>query len=113
MDTLRTVYRIDRDHPGSDVAGETAAALAAASIVFRSRDPGYSRLLLDRAIEVFISVLLLASAHRHPFAFIVVAHDVHPQCMYMYASACACTCTCMHGHVWVIHNNKLFMARHG
>ncbi|KAI6686039.1 hypothetical protein NL676_031952 [Syzygium grande] len=53
MDTLRTVYRIDRSHPGSDVAGETAAALAAASIVFRSRDPGYSRLLLDRAVRVF------------------------------------------------------------
>ncbi|XP_057961322.1 endoglucanase 8 [Malania oleifera] len=53
MDTLRTVYKIDRAHPGSDVAGETAAALAAASIVFRSRDPAYSRLLLSRAIEVF------------------------------------------------------------
>ncbi|GAB2296951.1 Esterase/lipase/thioesterase [Dionaea muscipula] len=53
MDTLRTVYRVDREHPGSDVAGETAAALAAASIVFRSRDPPYSRLLLDRAVRVF------------------------------------------------------------
>lgn len=52
MDTLRTVYNIDGSHPGSDVAGETAAALAAASIVFRSRDPGYSRLLLDRAVRV-------------------------------------------------------------
>lgn len=52
MDTLRTVYKIDGSHPGSDVAGETAAALAAASIVFRSRDPGYSRLLLDRAVRV-------------------------------------------------------------
>ncbi|XP_023532564.1 endoglucanase 8 [Cucurbita pepo subsp. pepo] len=53
MDTLRTVYKIDGDHPGSDVAGETAAALAAASIVFRSRDPSYSRLLLNRAVSVF------------------------------------------------------------
>lgn len=52
MDTLRTVYKIDRAHPGSDVAGETAAALAAASIVFRSRDPAYSRLLLNRAVRV-------------------------------------------------------------
>nr|CAA67156.1 endo-1,4-beta-glucanase [Arabidopsis thaliana] len=52
MDTLRTVYKIDRAHPGSDVAGETAAALAAASIVFRKRDPAYSRLLLDRATRV-------------------------------------------------------------
>ncbi|KAL7132284.1 hypothetical protein ABFS83_12G062600 [Erythranthe nasuta] len=53
MDTLRTAYRIDANNPGSDVAGETAAALAAASIVFRSRNPAYSRLLLDRAIKVF------------------------------------------------------------
>lgn len=52
MDTLRTVYKIDGAHPGSDVAGETAAALAAASIVFRSRDPAYSRLLLNRAVRV-------------------------------------------------------------
>ncbi|KAH9610131.1 hypothetical protein KSS87_004778 [Heliosperma pusillum] len=53
MDTLRTVYAIDRNNPGSDVAGETAAALAAASIVFRRRDPVYSRLLLSRAVKVF------------------------------------------------------------
>ncbi|KAI4357597.1 hypothetical protein L6164_001535 [Bauhinia variegata] len=53
MDTLRTVYKIDGSHPGSDVAGETAAALASASIVFRSRDPAYSRLLLNRAVRVF------------------------------------------------------------
>ncbi|KAK9074551.1 hypothetical protein SSX86_007149 [Deinandra increscens subsp. villosa] len=53
MDTLRTVYKVDRNHPGSEVAGETAAALAAASIVFRSRDPAYSRILLDRAVKVF------------------------------------------------------------
>lgn len=52
MDTLRTVYKIDRNHPGSDVAGETAAALAAGSIVFRSRDPVYSRILLNRAVKV-------------------------------------------------------------
>lgn len=58
MDTLRTVYKIDSNNPGSDVAGETAAALAAASIVFRSRDPAYSRLLLNRAISVSQLLLL-------------------------------------------------------
>lgn len=52
MDTSRMAYKIDANHPGSDVAGETAAALAAASIVFRSRDPAYSRLLLNRAVKV-------------------------------------------------------------
>ncbi|XP_057550900.1 endoglucanase 8-like [Amaranthus tricolor] len=53
MDTLRTVYAIDRNHPGSDVAGETAAALAAASIVFRTHDRAYSHALLNRAVKVF------------------------------------------------------------
>ncbi|RWW79356.1 hypothetical protein BHE74_00012366 [Ensete ventricosum] len=52
MDTPRTVYKVDRDHPGSEIAGETAAALAAASIAFRSADPAYSARLLDRAISV-------------------------------------------------------------
>ncbi|KAJ0808874.1 putative cellulase [Helianthus annuus] len=51
MDTLRTAYKIDRNHPGSNVAGETAAALAAASIVFRSRNPAYSCFLLNRAVK--------------------------------------------------------------
>ncbi|KAK9105936.1 hypothetical protein Scep_022780 [Stephania cephalantha] len=64
MDTLRTVYKIDQNHPGSDVAGETAAALAAASIVFRSRDPLYSALLLSRAISVFE----FADKHRGPYS---------------------------------------------
>lgn len=58
MDTLRTVSKIDRNHPGSDVAGETAAALAAASIVFRSRDPTYSRILLNRAVKVRLILFL-------------------------------------------------------
>lgn len=52
MDTSRAVYKVDGSHPGSDVAGETAAALAAASIVFRSRDPAYSAMLLKRAVTV-------------------------------------------------------------
>ncbi|XP_078444120.1 endoglucanase 8-like [Wolffia australiana] len=53
MDTPRSVYKVTRAHPGSDVAGESAAALAAASLVFRLRDPPYSRRLLDRAAQVF------------------------------------------------------------
>ncbi|CAL1361697.1 unnamed protein product [Linum trigynum] len=53
MDTTRTVYKIDRNTPGSEVAGETAAALAAASMVFRKSNPSYSKLLLSRAMRVF------------------------------------------------------------
>ncbi|CAN1190205.1 Endoglucanase 8 [Linum perenne] len=49
MDTLRTVFKIDRAHPRSDVAGESAAA----SIILCSRDPSYSALLLNRVIRAF------------------------------------------------------------
>ena len=35
MDTPRTVYKVDAAHPGSDVAAETAAALAASAVAFR------------------------------------------------------------------------------
>ena len=52
MDTPRSVSKIDRNTPGSDVAAETAAALAAASIVFRRSDPIYFKLLIRRAIRV-------------------------------------------------------------
>lgn len=54
MDTPRTVFKIDRNSPGSDVAAETAAALAAASLVFRRNDPIYSKLLVRRAMGVNI-----------------------------------------------------------
>lgn len=53
MDTPRTVYKISKDKPGSDVAAEIAAAMAAASIVFRSSDAAYSQRLLQTAIRVF------------------------------------------------------------
>ncbi|XP_074322577.1 LOW QUALITY PROTEIN: endoglucanase 9-like [Apium graveolens] len=53
MDTVRSVYFVSSSNPGSDVAAETAAALAAASMVFRKVDPVYSRLLLITAKNVF------------------------------------------------------------
>lgn len=52
MTTSRQAYRIDQNNPGSDLAGETAAAMAAASIVFRRYNPAYSRLLLTHATQV-------------------------------------------------------------
>lgn len=53
MDTARTVYTVDAPNPASDVAGETAAALAASSMAFRSSDPGYAETLLRTAARVF------------------------------------------------------------
>lgn len=53
MAMSRTSYKIDQAHPGSDLAGETAAALAAASIVFKTDDPAYSATLLAHAIQLY------------------------------------------------------------
>lgn len=53
MDTARTVYTVDAPNPASDVAGETAAALAASSMAFSSSDPGYSQTLLRTAVKAF------------------------------------------------------------
>ncbi|KAK4797020.1 hypothetical protein SAY86_029346 [Trapa natans] len=53
MDTPRNVYKVSAENPGSDVAAETAAALAAASIVFKDSDHSYSARLLQTAIKVF------------------------------------------------------------
>ncbi|QCD89011.1 endoglucanase [Vigna unguiculata] len=53
MDTPRTAFAVSRDHPGSEVSAEIAAALAASSIVFRKYHTAYSARLLQRAIMVF------------------------------------------------------------
>ncbi|GAU25056.1 hypothetical protein TSUD_257500, partial [Trifolium subterraneum] len=53
MTTPRRAYKVDENNPGSDVAGETAAALAAASILFKKIDPHYSRVVLHHAQQLF------------------------------------------------------------
>lgn len=53
MTTSRQAYKVDADNPGSDLAGETAAAMAAASLVFRRSNPHYSHLLLHHAQQLF------------------------------------------------------------
>ncbi|KAJ3123334.1 hypothetical protein HK098_002025 [Nowakowskiella sp. JEL0407] len=49
----RPSYRVTTAKPGSDVAGEFAAAFAAASILFKSTDPTYSATLLSAAKSVY------------------------------------------------------------
>ncbi|KAJ6341682.1 hypothetical protein OIU78_009771 [Salix suchowensis] len=53
MTTDRRAYKIDPSNPGSDLAGETAAAMAAASIVFRRSNPSYANELLAHARQLF------------------------------------------------------------
>ncbi|GCF07540.1 hypothetical protein KDI_11040 [Dictyobacter arantiisoli] len=49
----RPSYKIDASCPGSDLAGETAAAMAASSIVFQSTDPTYAATLLTHARQLY------------------------------------------------------------
>ncbi|KAL8050186.1 hypothetical protein ABFX02_06G066600 [Erythranthe guttata] len=53
MTTPRTAYKIDEQHPGSDLAAESAAALAAAAIAFQESQPSYSSRLLNHAKQLF------------------------------------------------------------
>ncbi|CAG0886961.1 unnamed protein product [Darwinula stevensoni] len=49
----RPSYFIDEDSPGSDLAAETAAAMAASSMVFRGNDDTYANTLLRHARELY------------------------------------------------------------
>ncbi|KAB1210975.1 Endoglucanase 9 [Morella rubra] len=71
MDTPRTVYWVSPTNPGSDVAGETAAALAAASMVFRKVDPKYSRLLLNTAKNVMQFAMQYRGAYSDSLGYAV------------------------------------------
>ncbi|EPS64495.1 hypothetical protein M569_10284, partial [Genlisea aurea] len=53
MTEARPLTQVNASSPGSDVAAETAAALAAASLVFRNSDSGYSDSLLKHAKQLF------------------------------------------------------------
>ncbi|CAN1149605.1 Endoglucanase 11 [Linum perenne] len=55
MTTSRLAFKVDENNPGSEVAGETAAAMAASSIVFRKTNPHYSQLLLHHAQQIVLN----------------------------------------------------------
>ncbi len=60
MSMSRPAYKIDEAHPGSDLAAEIAAALAATAMVFQSSQPAYAAELLDHAEALY------AFADAHP-----------------------------------------------
>jgi endoglucanase len=53
MQMARPAYKIDESCPGSDLAGETAAAMASASIVFQPSNPSYASTLLTNAEQLY------------------------------------------------------------
>ncbi|MBK1828855.1 glycoside hydrolase family 9 protein [Haloferula rosea] len=64
MTMARPSFKIDADNPGSDLAAETAASLAASSIVLAAEDPAYAATLLDHAVALY----QFADAHRGKYS---------------------------------------------
>jgi hypothetical protein len=65
MDTPRVTFQINATSPGTEVAAETAAALAAASMVFRDSQPSYAEKLLDTAMIVILIYYFQAPTSFH------------------------------------------------
>ncbi|MGZ3144910.1 glycoside hydrolase family 9 protein [Lentzea chajnantorensis] len=53
MPMARPSYKVDASCPGSDLAGEYAAATASASMVFKDTDPAYAATLLTHAKQLY------------------------------------------------------------
>ncbi|GLY47107.1 endoglucanase [Lentzea sp. NBRC 102530] len=53
MPMARPSYKVDSSCPGSDLAGEYAAAMASASMVFKDTDPSYASTLLTHAKQLY------------------------------------------------------------
>jgi len=49
----RPAYKIDASKPGSDLAGEAAAALASTSLLFKESDPEYAEKLITHAKSLY------------------------------------------------------------
>lgn len=53
MPMARPSYKVDTSCPGSELAGEYAAAMASASMVFKDTDPSYAATLLTHAKQLY------------------------------------------------------------
>ncbi|CAG2205325.1 E3.2.1.4 [Mytilus edulis] len=53
MTMARPSFKVTSDKPGSDVAGEYAAAMAVASMVFKDKDPAFSAKLLNHSKQIY------------------------------------------------------------
>ncbi|KAF2324682.1 hypothetical protein GH714_016255 [Hevea brasiliensis] len=64
MTEKRPLTQVNTSSPGTDVAAETAAAMASASLVFKKSDPTYSSTLLKHAEQLFT----FADKHRGSYS---------------------------------------------
>ena len=60
-------YKVDKEHPGSEVAGEASASLAAASILFKDVDSKYSKTLFNMLSKCLNSQIIIEEIILHLF----------------------------------------------
>lgn len=73
MQMARPAYKITAAKPGSELAAEAAAALAASSMVFRSSDPTYADTLLNHAKQLYA----FADAYRGKYSDAIPAAQAY------------------------------------
>ncbi|MFH8760531.1 glycoside hydrolase family 9 protein [Streptomyces atroolivaceus] len=64
MSMPRPAYKIDASCPGTDLAGQTAAAMASSSMLFADDDPAYAAKLLTHAKQLYS----FADTHRGKYS---------------------------------------------
>lgn len=69
----RQSWKITQQQPGSELAGETAAALASGYLVFREEDPTYANTLLQHARELYN----FAKTYRGDYTNAIPARDFY------------------------------------
>ena len=79
MEMSRPSFAIDADNPGSDVAAETAAAFAAAAILFLDQDTTYAESCLAHAIDLLEMALLYRGKYD---VTVESAHTFYPSADY-------------------------------
>ncbi|KAK3105202.1 hypothetical protein FSP39_019643 [Pinctada imbricata] len=73
MHMNRPAYKITASKPGSDVCGQTAAAMAAGAVAFKTKDAGFSQKLVASAKTLYE----FAKAHRGHYSDSIPAKDFY------------------------------------
>ena len=81
MTMARPSMKITASNGGSDLAGETAAAMAATSILFKDVDPSYASKLVQHAKDLFD----FADKYRKAY------HESIPNAVDFYKYVCNCS----------------------
>ncbi|PYG86539.1 dockerin type I repeat protein [Ruminiclostridium sufflavum DSM 19573] len=91
----RTAIKLDKQNPGTEVAMDTAAAMAAASMVFRSSDPEYADKLVTHAKQLYE----FGDTYRGKFSDVINKTD--PQGAAAYTSHSGYNDELVWGSIWL------------